>query len=328
MVDAQSTQPAWRPFLVPAVVAGMAGVLVATWLAGHGGIPTVLLILSAALLAVLGTTLSARAAWAGAALAGGFLVLLYLIAGERTIGPLMLTVPAFLAGAVLRRHRDVTEQLAARGRELEEERELFTTLSVQHERARIAAELHDVLGHAISVMVVQAAAGQRLATTDPDGARASLLAIAHAAEQGQQDLQRLVDLLDGHDTRPPDLALIDELLGTAAAAGLRVSCRIEGERSTIPPPAAHLALRTVQEGLTNALRHAPGSTVQVLVSTTDGRLTVRVENDAPPCRTRPVLTGTGRGLVGLRERAQDLGGLLTAGPTPTGGWAVEALLGD
>lgn len=317
----------WRPHHVAILATILSGVLVAAVLVGRGEAPTMILILAAALLAVLGTTLGRQRAWLGAVVAGGCLLLLYLVTGERTIGLAMFTVPAFLAGTALRWHREATEQLAERGRELEDERELFTALSVQHERARIAAELHDVLGHAISVMVVQAAAGQRLVAADPVGARASLRAIADAAEQGQEDVQRLVDLLDGRGgATPPDLALVDDVLRRASAAGLTVDCRFEGDRSTIPPPAAHLALRAVQEGLTNALRHAPGSTVRVLLSTTAGALTIRVENDPPTVPTGPVLTGTGRGLLGLRERAQDLGGELTAGSTPAGGWVVEARL--
>lgn len=323
MVHRERRQRAWRPAVVLLLAGALAGVLVAAWLAGQGGADAVVLALAAAPLALLGTTVAGWWAWLGAT---GCLVLLYLISGDRSVGPAMFTVPAFLAGSALRWHRETTEQLAVRGRELEHERELFAGLSVQHERSRIAAELHDVLGHAVSVMVVQAAAGQRLAATDPDGARASLHAIAAAAEQGREDLQRLVDLLDGRGATPPDLTLIDDVLARAAAAGLTVTCRFEGDRSTLSPDVTHLALHTVQEGLTNALRHAPGSTVHVLLSASKGGLTVRVENDAPPQPAPPVLTGTHRGMIGLQERAQDLGGHLSAGPTPSRGWVMEMLL--
>ncbi|MEV6495202.1 histidine kinase, partial [Actinoplanes sp. NPDC051633] len=219
--------------------------------------------------------------------------------------------------------REAAGQLAQRGRELEEERELFTDLALRHERSRIAAELHDIVGHAISIMIIQAAAGQRLVDDDPERARQAFTAIADSARQGREDLRRLVDLLGGAEVGGPDLALIDEVVSRAARSGLDVSCRFEGDRDGVAAPAAHLAFRVVQESLTNALRHAPGAAVRVLVSGSGRDLTVSVEND-PPTRDRPGVLGTGHGLVGLRERVQELGGHLLAGPTPRGGWRVQA----
>jgi signal transduction histidine kinase len=125
----------------------------------------------------------------------------------------------------------------------------------------------------------------------------------------------------------PDLTLVDEIVARAAASGLRVTCRFEGDRDGVAAETGHLAFRVVQESLTNALRHAPGSAVRVLVrGEPDGRtMTVRVENDegAPPRRD---LVGTGRGLAGLRERVAALGGRFSSGPTAGGGWYVEAQL--
>jgi signal transduction histidine kinase len=117
------------------------------------------------------------------------------------------------------------------------------------------------------------------------------------------------------------------VINQAARTGLRVTCRLEGSRDGLPPDAAHAAFRVVQESLTNALRHAPGADVRVLIrSNPDSRaVTVRVENDAAT-HSAPLLAGTGRGLIGLRERVLDLGGTFVAGPAPTGGWAVEARL--
>ena len=111
----------------------------------------------------------------------------------------------------------------------------------------------------------------------------------------------------------------------AARGGLDVSCRFEGDRDGVAAPAAHVAFRVVQESLTNALRYAPGAAVRVLVSGCGRGLTVTIENDRS-AQERPGLSGTGRGLLGLRERVQDLGGQLLAGPTSSGGWLVEATL--
>src|SRR6201999_109094 len=124
----------------------------------------------------------------------------------------MFAVPGFRAGTVLRLRREATDELARRGRELEEERELFAEIALRHERARIASELHDIVGHAISVMVIQAAAGQRLAGRDPVRTQQAFTAIAESARQGREDLHRLVDLLGGTEVSAPDLTPIEEVV--------------------------------------------------------------------------------------------------------------------
>lgn len=271
---------------------------------------------------------SGRAAWVAGFGCGAYVIGLYAFTNQGgSPGLLILTAPGFLAGTVLRLRRETAEQLAERGRELEAERELFAEVSVRNERARIASELHDIVGHALSVMVVQAAAGQRLVAQSPEAAIESLGFIAESARQGRADLQRLIDLLAGTDVASPDLLLIDEVVNQAARSGLRVTCRLEGSRDGLQSDAAHAAFRVVQESLTNALRHAPGAEVRVLIrSEADGRaVTVRVENDAAT-RSAPNLVGTGRGLIGLRERVLALGGTFSAGPAPKGGWTVEAQL--
>ena len=121
----------------------------------------------------------------------------------------------------------------------------------------------------------------------------------------------------------PDLGLVDEIVGAAARSGLAVSCQIDGN-DDVDEAVAHVAFRVVQESLTNALRHAPGSAVRVLLRPGPGALTVRVENAPPPVGPHPGLVGTGRGLAGLRERVLAGGGSFAAGPTPEGGWQVEA----
>jgi signal transduction histidine kinase len=202
---------------------------------------------------------------------------------------------------------------------------LFAQIALRHERARIAAELHDIIGHAISVMVIQAAAGQRLVGRDPARAQETFTAIADSARQGREDLNRLVELLGGTEAAAADLTLIEEVVTRAARSGLDVSCRFEGDQDAVAVGTAHIAFRVVQESLTNALRHSPGAAVRVLVNGSGPNLTVRVENDHS-IQERPDLTGTGRGLTGLRERVQALGGQLKACPTPPGGWLVEATL--
>jgi signal transduction histidine kinase len=316
----------WRshPRLV-AVLGGALG-LVPAFLGAYGWFPATAFTITALLATVAALGWSGRAAWVVALGLGAYLFVLWLaLGGTSVIALVMFSVPGFLAGTVLRLRREAADELARRGRELEEERELFADLALRHERARIASELHDIIGHAISVMVIQAAAGQRLVDDDPARAKQTFAAIAESARHGKEDLQRLIELLGGTEVGGPDLSLIEEVVTRAARGGLDVSCRFEGDRDGVAAPTAHVAFRVVQESLTNALRHAPGAAVRVLVNGSGRRLTVSIENDQS-IQERPGLSGTGRGLVGLRERVQELRGQLLAGPTSRGGWLVEATL--
>jgi hypothetical protein len=210
----------------------------------------------AALAAAAALAWTGRAAWlAGLGVGVGLYILWLAVSPSSPVAVVMFSVPGFLAGPVLRLRREAVDELARRGRELEEERELFAEISLQHERTRIASELHDIVDHAISVMVIQAAAGQRLVDHDPDRARQAFAAIAESARQGRD--------------------------GVAAAA-------------------AHVAFRVAQEA--SPMRCAtPLVRPSGCWSAAPGRsLTVRVENDRS-VQERPNLSGTGRGLAGLRE---------------------------
>jgi signal transduction histidine kinase len=313
----------WREH--PKLVVGAGGTLflLSAVIGQDGWFPDSALVVLALLAGTAALAWRGRAAWAAGAGLVAYLVILWTIVQGSAVALAMFTVPSFLAGTVLRLRREAAAELARRGRELEEERELFAALAVRHERSRIAAELHDIVGHAISVMIIQAAAGQRLVDHDPVRAQEALAAIAESGRQGKADLQKLVDLLGGGEVGGADLALIEEVVGRAARSGLDVSCRFEGDRAGVTAPAAHVAFRVVQESLTNALRHAPGASVRVLVTGTGRSVSVEVEND-PPRREPLTLGGTGRGLTGLRERVHEQGGQLHAGPLPDGGWQVRA----
>jgi signal transduction histidine kinase len=316
----------WRTHPRLVAVLGAALGLVPAFLGDYGWFPDTAFAILTLLATVTALAWRGRAAWVAALGLGIYLFVVWLaLGGTSAIALVMFSVPGFLAGTVLRQRWEAADELARRGRELEEERELFAELALRHERARIASELHDIIGHAISVMVIQAAAGQRLVDHDPDRAKEAFAAIAESARQGKADLQRLIELLGGTTVGGPDLSLIEEVVTRAARSGLDVSCRFEGDRDGFTAPAAHVAFRLVQESLTNALRYAPGAAVRILVNGSGPGLTVRVENDQS-IQPRPGLSGTGRGLVGLRERVQELGGQLLAGPTPRGGWLVEATL--
>jgi len=239
---------------------------------------------------------------------------------------LMLPAAAWGAGRALREREQVAEQLAQRAQELEGEREAHAALSVRYERARIASELHDIVAHAISVMVVQAGAGQRLAAHDPEATAEVFEAIAGAAREAERDMGRLVALLgDEHAIGPsPDLTLVEELVARAAGSGLNVTLRLEGERQGLPAGLGETAYRVVQEGLTNALRYAAGARVSVRVRGEPAELAVEIENAPGRGAAALASAGTGNGLRGLRERVAAQGGTLRAGPTAEGGWLLAA----
>lgn len=315
----------WRGHPRVTAVLGGGLWLSAAGLGDHGWFPDPALVIMALLATVTALAWRGRAVWVVGAGLAAYLMIFWLVLATSLVAVIMFSVPGFLAGTVLRLRREAADELAQRGRELAEEREMFADLSLRHERARIAAELHDIVGHAISVMIIQAAAGQRLVDSDPVRAGQTFTAIAESARQGREDLRRLLDLLGGTQVDAPDLSLIEEVVTRAARNGLDVSCRFEGDRDGVAAATAHIAFRVVQESLTNALRHAPGAAVRVRVHGSGRGLTVSVENDRPT-HDRPGLAGTGRGLTGLRERVQQRAGQLRVGPTAHGGWNVQATL--
>lgn len=318
----------WRshPRAAPVLALGLLLLALAT---GGGWFPDTAVAILSLSFAVLALGWSGRAAWLVALCAAAYLVPLQILSEDASwVAVLIFTAPPYAAGTVLRLRKETADQLARRVEELEEERELFTEIALRHERARIASELHDIVGHAISVMVIQAAAGQRLVDSDPARAKEALAAISESARQGTEDLEQLIELLGGGAddiAGGPDLSLVDDVVTRATRSGLNVSCRFEGDRDRVAAPVAHLAFRVVQESLTNALRYAPGSEVRIVISIDERSLAVRVENDNT-MHGDTTLTGTGRGLAGLHERIQTLGGQFDAGRTHHGGWAVEARL--
>jgi signal transduction histidine kinase len=269
--------------------------------------------------------------WAGV---GGLIALIAsseasAVAAHDSLLPLIFVpLTGWGAGRALREREQVARQLAERARELEEEREAYAALSVRYERAQVASELHDIVAHAISVMVVQAAAGQRLAARDPEAAAETFHTIAGAARQAEQDMGRLVALLgdEGAIGPAPDLGLVEELVARAAGSGLDVALRLEGKREGLPAPVVQACYRVVQEGLTNALRYAAGAAISVLVRGDPDGLLIEVRNAPATGEVTLAGVGTGHGLLGLRERVGACGGTLDAGPTPDGGWLLSARL--
>jgi signal transduction histidine kinase len=273
----------------------------------------------------------------GTASGRSVLALLLLMAGlQVATGPtvfnpivFVLTIGPWAVGLYVRSRRNLTEQLAARGRELEAERAVFAAEAVRYERARIARELHDIVAHCVSVMVIQASAGQRLTATDPASAGEAFDAIEETARQAEAEIGHLVDLLDHgkHQQDSDAIRLIGELVARAGAAGLVVSCRFTGSTDGLSAQASGVVYRVVQESLTNALKHAPGAPVEILVTGCASQVEIEVSN-GPAAAPASGLerSGGGRGLAGMRERVAACGGEISLGPADGGGWRVLARL--
>jgi signal transduction histidine kinase len=212
------------------------------------------------------------------------------------------------------------------------------------ERSRFARELHDVLSHQLSAIAIQAGAARMASGQDPGAAVRTVGGIEDIARQGLIELNRIVGALrrderEHLDRRPqPRLDDLPDLVDGARAAGMRVRLAVAGQPRVLPPTVELAAYRVVQESLTNALRYARSASASVTLGYRDDGLDLMVENDAPPSASQEaapvpggeagdrVAGGGARGLQGLTERAQLLGGSLQAGPRPGGGFSVHAWL--
>ena len=216
-----------------------------------------------------------------------------------------------------------------RRRRVLRDRTLAARDAVIAERATIARELHDVVAHHMSVMVVQAGAARSVVETAPDAAADGLRQIEASGRTGLAEMRRLLEILkadhaDGDLAPQPGLAHLDELLDGMRATGLRVEAVVEGEPRPLPPGVDLSAYRIVQEALTNSLRHAGGASARVRLRYEPDALDLEVIDDGPGATADNV--GGGHGLIGMRERAQLFGGEVEAGSRPGGGFAVRARL--
>ncbi|RKS08873.1 histidine kinase [Nocardiopsis sp. Huas11] len=189
------------------------------------------------------------------------------------------------------------------------------------ERGRLARELHDTLGHALSVVTLQAATAARLLDTDPEFARQALTHIADQARTATADLDHALGILredtPNDRTPPPDLTHLTHLAQATRHTGTDLTYHITGDTRHVPALLSRETYRISQEALTNALRHAPHQPLTLTLTVNPTDLTLHVTNPLPP-HTRPrTRTGGGHGITGMQERAHLLGGTLTARPTPT-----------
>jgi len=256
---------------------------------------------------------------------------------------------AWAIGTLTRQRRAALAAASSRAVRAEASLDATAASAAAAERARIARELHDVVAHHVSLIAVQAEAVGALLPARPAEASASADAIAVTARQAMTELRRLLGVLRFNSaeqdpspersrlTPAPSLSRLDELLTSVRGSGLPVTCQVSGPAAALPPGVDLTAYRIVQEALTNALRHAPGSSATVALTYEAGHVSLEVTNTSPqPPATAtpatPVTSATsatlagGYGLAGIAERVASCGGALTLGPTLDGGFTVSARL--
>jgi len=256
---------------------------------------------------------------------------------------------AWAIGTLTRQRRAALAAASSRAVRAEASLDATAASAAAAERARIARELHDVVAHHVSLIAVQAEAVGALLPARPAEASASADAIAVTARQAMTELRRLLGVLRFNSaeqdpspersrlTPAPSLSRLDELLTSVRGSGLPVTCQVSGPAAALPPGVDLTAYRIVQEALTNALRHAPGSSATVALTYEAGHVSLEVTNTSPqPPATAtpatPVTSATsatlagGYGLAGIAERVASCGGSLTLGPTLDGGFTVSARL--
>lgn len=235
---------------------------------------------------------------------------------------------AIVLGDNVRRRRERAAELVERAERAERERSLLAHQHVQEERTRIARELHDVVAHSVSLMVIQTAAARR-SLADPVKADAVLASVEDTGRQAMQEMRRILGVLRDTGEQAelaPQPGLADIHLLAAAAGDLPVALRSEGDLSHLPTGVEVSAFRIVQEALTNVRRHAgPVHHVDLLVVRENGTLLVEIADDGRGAAAVHTDDDAGYGLIGMRERVAAYDGELYAGPRPGGGWRVRAV---
>jgi signal transduction histidine kinase len=267
--------------------------------------------------------------------------------------PLLVLLPTVALGYMMRMWRQRARDSAERLRLAQAAHEAETRRAIETERARIASELHDVVTHNVSVMVVQAGAARRVLDSSPDDAHEALLAIEASGRTAMTELRHLLGLLapaepaapsgepgtggaagqpgavgiDDAVLRPqPSLGNVPALVERVRVAGMPVELSVTGTPRDVPQGLDLAGYRVVQEALTNVIKHADRARTTIRIEYRAHDLRIDVANEAPATPGTGLGGGSGRGVIGLRERIAIYGGALDAGPRPGGGWRVRATI--
>ena len=258
-----------------------------------------------------------------------------------------LVVAAALLGYYARTRRAYLAALHDRAERLERERDQQAQLAAAAERVRIAREVHDIVAHNIAVMIALADGAAYTAEANPPQAASIMGQVSATGRSALTEMRRLLGVLrepaaPGHAPQP-SLDDVDDLIAGVRAAGLPTRLTVTGEPFPLPPSAQLALYRTVQEALTNTLKHAPGAQAEVRLAYRPGAVELEITDDGRPAAVpQPQLTATrdgggpsggptggpggGHGIAGMRERAAVFGGQVSAGPRPGGGWQVRTVL--
>jgi signal transduction histidine kinase len=236
---------------------------------------------------------------------------------------------AAYVGMVVGERRRLIRELEQSLGVLEEEQRTQVTLRLHRDRLALAREMHDLVGHSVTLMLVQASAARTVAVTDPEAALAAVDVVLASETRATAELDQLLAHLRGLDGQPAPLPHRDihELVSEARASGLDVQLEEFGQAR--PPTGGTVSIfesRIVQEALTNVRKHAPGAHVQVHIRHDPTAVEVRIDNDGGRSQGELSSLGAGQGLVGMRERVALVGGRFHAGPKQTGGFEVEAVM--
>ncbi|WP_210588273.1 sensor histidine kinase [Streptomyces sp. GESEQ-35] len=275
-----------------------------------------------------------------------------------------VTAPPLLLGLYVGARRRLMESLRERADSLERELQLLAERAEERaewarneERTRIAREMHDVVAHRVSLMVVHAAALQAVARKDPEKAVRNAALVGDMGRQALTELREMLGVLrtgdaverrergvplaavgaaaaaaasraaDEEGAEGPCLSELDELIGQSAAAGMAVDLSVEGDSRLYAPEVEQTAYRVVQEALTNVHKHAAGAKTHVRLAHRVSEIAMQVENGPPPeAASSARLPSGGNGLVGMKERVSALGGVFVSGPTDAGGFRVSAVI--
>src|SRR4051794_12485745 len=240
---------------------------------------------------------------------------------------LILTLAWFFGSALGTRTQQARE-LSQRVEVAERDRAAAADRATAEERARIARELHDVVAHSVSVMVVQASGVRRLLKEEQHREREALLSVEQIGRQALTEMRRMLGVMRSGEETPalapqPGLQHLDRLIAQVEEAGMPVTLRVEGDRPELSPGVDLSAYRIVQEGLTNALKHAKGANAEVVVRYVDSCVELEIADDGPGVGATD---GQGHGLVGMRERAAIYGGTLETATRDGGGFVLRAQL--
>lgn len=243
------------------------------------------------------------------------------------LGPFVVLLPLWLVGNTIRHERERANELAERARRLKNEQRLSLQAAQADERARIARELHDVVAHSVSVMVVQAGAARQVVEHTPERALESLRAVEETGKEAMREMRRILGVVGEGEAElgpQPSLAQLPALIATVRKAGLPAQLEITGTPRPLAAALELTAYRIIQEALTNAVKHSGLARTQVAVDYQPEELKLEIRCDGPAA---PQTNGaSGRGVTGMRERVAHVDGRIEIGPGAESGYDVRAWL--